>query len=283
MGGSHKPYLVAGAVVAAAVAVMPGGGAQGAASCPPGTEMPTITAQDFEAGSGGALTATHTIDVDANFASGQTPDNLQFSAPPGVVVRPQGPTGAKVFSDTPGPVPVTVSWTEFQSDGSECSASTSVTLQLQAAAPLSFGRPPKGLKGKFAKYSAGWSWVAVVQRYTDLRPVELRYRGVRRARLPGPAMPFKIVKVALRTLDPGFGVQRFLRSPHWEVMARTTYQKPLAFILESRVNTGSSHDKPVGYELQVLQGGRLLFRVREAGKCNFGSCRWRTLKLERGK
>jgi hypothetical protein len=66
------------------------------------------------------------------------------------------------------------------------------------------------------------------------------------------------------------------------VTAHISFQRPTAFFLEARVKTGSTHDHPVGYELQALQGGRLMIRVREAGQCNLGGCTFRTVKVQRG-
>jgi hypothetical protein len=281
MRARAKRYFPAVALAAVTVALASGSGAQGAAPCPAGTEMPTITASDFEAGSGGALTATHTIDLDAKFSDGLGRDDLQFTAPAGVTVKAQGPTGATLSSDAPGAVPVTVSWTEHQSDGTDCTASTGTTLQLQAPTPLTFGKLPKALRGKFAKFSGGYALTALISRYTDRRPVEMRLRAIARTRLPSPAMPFKVNTVALRGSDPGFGSQRYLRGPKLQVTGRVNFAGT-AFFLEARVKTGSIHNHPIGYELQVLQGGRLMLRVREAGKCNFGGCKWRTLKVQRG-
>jgi hypothetical protein len=281
----RKLYLAVAVLAAAGVATMPGAGAQGAAPCPAGTELPTITAKDFEAGSGGALTATHRIELDATFSDGSGRD-LQFSAPAGVTVKPAGSMGATLISDAPGAVPVTVSWTELQSDATECTASTSTTLQLQAPTPLKFGRLPRSLQPRLIKfhgkyYSSGYSLTAAIGRYTDRRPVEVRLRGIARTRLPSPATPFKSVKVALRGSDPGFGNQRYLRGPRWLVTARANFAGT-TFFLDSRVKTGSVHDQPVGLELQVLQAGRLMFSARQAGTCNFGGCVWRTLKVKKG-
>jgi hypothetical protein len=265
---------------------MPGAGAQGAAPCPAGTELPTITAQDFQAGRGGALTATHNIDLDASFSDGSGRDSLQYSAPAGVTVKPQGPSGASIVSDTPGAIPVTVSWNELQSDGTECTASTGTTLQLQAPTPLQFGKLPRSLQPKLVKfhgkyYSSGYAPVAPIGRYTDRSPVELRFRAIARTRLPSPAMPFKSVKVALRGSDPGFGNQRYLRGPRWLVTARVNFAGT-DFFLDSRVKTASIHHQPVGYELQVLQAGRLMLAVQEAGRCDLGGCVWRTMKVRKG-
>src|SRR5437763_7616526 len=112
MSGSHKSYLAIGGLAAVVIALAAGPAAHGAAPCPAGTEMPTITAQDFEAGSGGTLTATHTIDVDANFSDGLGRDDFQASAPAGVTVRQHGPSGVSVLSDAPGSLPITLTWTE---------------------------------------------------------------------------------------------------------------------------------------------------------------------------
>jgi hypothetical protein len=281
-----KRFLVVAVLAAAGAATMPGAGAAADPPCPAGIELPTITAKDFEAGSGGALTATHRIELDASFSDGSGRPDLQFSAPAGVSLKPAGPTGATLISDAPGAVPVTVSWTEFQSSGTDCSGSTSTTLQLQAPTPLNFGKLPRGLQPKLVRfhgkyYSSGYSLVAKIGRYTDRRPVEVRFRGIARVKLPSPATPFKSVKVALGSRDPGFGNQRYLRGPRWLVTSRANFAGT-AFFLESRVKTGSVHDQPVGYELQVLQAGRLMLAVREAGKCNFGGCVWRIMKVQKG-
>lgn len=279
-------YLAVAVLAAAVAAMTPGAGAEGAAVCPPGGEVPTVTAEDFEAGSGGALTATHTIDLDAKFSDGLSRDGIQFSAPAGVTVKARGPTGASLISDAPGAVPVTVVWNEFQSDGSDCTASTSTTLQLQAPTPLKFGKLPRSLQPKLVRfhgkyYSSGYAPVAPIGRYTDRSPVELRFRGIARTRLPSPSVPFKSVKVALRGTDPGFGNQRYLRGPRWLVTARVNFAGT-DFFLDSRVKTASIHHQPVGYELQVLQAGRLMLAVREAGFCYLGGCVWRTMKVQRG-
>jgi hypothetical protein len=270
----HSVAVLAPFLLAAA----PDAGAQGAVPCAPGTAAPpSVSAEDREAGPGGTLTATHSIDIDATFSDGSSPSDLQISAPPGVIVR-----GTTFVSDVAGPVPVTLTWTLFPPDGDECTASSTTTFDLQSPAPLKFGKPPRALRPKFARHSAGWVLRAMVGRYTDLRPIELRFRGHARARLPSPSRPFKTATVPLRSVEPGLGRQRYLRSPSWQVTAHITFQKPTFFFLEARVKTGSTHDHPVGYELQALQGGRLLIRVREAGKCNLGGCTFRTVKVQRG-
>jgi hypothetical protein len=270
--------LVLAGLVAAAVGAPPDAGAQGGAPCPPGGPTATVTAQDRQAGAG-ALTATHDIDIDTELSDGSRPDDLRISAPAGVHVK-----GLALISDTPGPLPITVSWTQLQSDGTDCTASTSVTLQLAAPAPLSFGRLPRSLQPKKIKFrgkyrNAGWALTARVGRSTDLRPLELRLRAIARVRLPSASMPFKTVSASLRDLEPGLDRQRFLRGPKWQITTRTNYPFTALFV-EAGVKTGSSHDHPLGLEFQALQAGRLIIRVRAAGKCNFGGCTWRTFKVQ---
>jgi hypothetical protein len=275
----RRCLLLAGLATAAAAAV-PDAGAQGGAPCPPGSPTPTVRTQDRQAGAGGALTATHSIEIDTDFPDGLSHD-VQISAPAGVHVD-----RSTLISDTPGPVPITLSWTQFQDDGTECSGSLAITLQLQAPTPLSFGKLPRSLQPKRLRlhgkyYGGGWVLTALIGRYTDLRPLELRFRGIARARVPSASMPFKTVMAALRDLEPGIDKQRYLRGPKWQITSHVNF-KGTALFVEAGVKTGSSHDHPVGYEFQALQAGRLMIRVRAAGKCNFGGCTWRTFKVERG-
>jgi hypothetical protein len=271
--------LVAG-LAAAAVAAVPEAGAQDGAACPPGGPTPTVTAQDRQAGAGGTLTVTHDIDIDTSFPDGSSPD-VQLNAPAGVHVK-----GSALISDTPGPLPITLSWAQLQDDGTECNASTSATLQLQAPAPLSFGKLPRSLRPKAIRlhgkyYGGGWVLRALIGRYTDRRPLELRFRAIARVRLPSASMPFKTVTASLRDLEPGIDRQRYLRGPRWQITARTNYPHTALFV-EAGVKTGSAHDHPLGYEFQALQAGRPMIRVRAAGKCNFGGCTWRIFKVHAG-
>jgi hypothetical protein len=162
----------------------------------------------------------------------------------------------------------------------------STTLQLQAPTPLSFGKLPRSLRpnriklhGKY--YGGGWTLTALLGRYTDRRPLELRLRAIARPRLPSASMPFKTVFASLRPLDPGIDKQRYLRGPKWKITSRTNYPHTALFV-EAGVKTGSVHDHPLGYEFQALQAGRPMIRVRAAGKCNFGGCTWRIFKVDAG-
>ena len=276
---ARRCLLLAGLVPAAVVAA-PDAGAQGGAPCAPGGPTVTVTAEDRQAGAAGPLTATHDIDLRTDFSDGSSPD-VQISAPAGVHVK-----GMTVISDTPGPLPVTLSWTQFQSDGTECTASSTTTLQLAAPAPLSFGKLPRSLQPKRIKFHGryhGGSWALVfrIGPHTDLRPLELRFRGIARAKLPSASMPFKVVTASLRDLEPGIDRQRYLRGPKWQITSRVNFQRTALF-LEARVKTGSVHWHPVGNEFVALQAGRPIIRVRQAGKCRLAECEWRTFKVHAG-
>jgi len=242
--------------------------------------VPNVTVQDRQAGPGGTLTATHDIDIDAEFPDGTRLDDPKLSVPAGAHVK-----GMAVISDTAGPLPVTLSWTGMQSDGSDCTASTTTTLQLQAPAPLTFGKKlprslqPRKLKFHGKYYGGGFALTALLGKYTDRRPLEMRLRAIARAKLPRASMPFKTVFASLRDLEPGIDRDRYLRGPKWQIRSRTNFPHSALFV-EAGVKTGSSHDHPLGFEFVALQGGRQIIRVRAAGKCNFGGCTWRTFKVD---
>lgn len=278
MDSVRRSLLLAGLVAGAVGAAHDAGAQGGAPPCPPGSPAPTVTAQDRQTGAGGALTATHDIDITvSDLPDGTRVDDVQISAPAGAHVIGND----TVISDTPGPLPLTVSWTQFDPD--ECTGSTTTTLQLQAPAPLSFGKLPRSLQPKKIRFhgkyhGGGWVLTALLRPNTDRRPLEMRFKGVARATLPKASMPFKTVLASLRDLEPGIDRQRYLRGPKWQITARTNFKRTALF-LEAGVKTGSSHDHPVGYEFQALQGGKLLLRVRAAGKCNFSGCTWRKFSV----
>jgi len=238
-----------------------------------------VTATDRQTGAGGALTATHDIDIQvSDLSDGSRTEDVKISAPAGVHVK----DNQTVISDTPGPVPITVSWTEFAPN--ECTGSVSLTLQLAAPTPLSFGKLPRSLRPKKLKfhgkyYGGGWTLTALLRPTTDRRPLEMRFKGIARAKLPSASMPFKTVMASLRDLEPGIDRRRVLRGPKWEIDSRTNFPHTALF-LEARIKTGSSHDHPVGYEFVALQGGRQIIRVRAAGTCNFGGCKWRKFSVD---
>ncbi len=197
---------------------------------------------------------------------------------PGDDLNPS-PGGLTFFSDTPGSLPVTATWTQDDGTGTgKCSASASTTLQLGAPTPL-----PR-LKNRLTHqrvdltYALGWSYAATLGPLSDHRPVQVLYRGVRRARLPGSRVPFKTVEVPLRRGDPGYQQVRHISLPRLSVETSGDYSV-LYVKADSTVTT--HHSKPLGYDIELTQAGRLLARLRLAGRCSAFNCRMRTVVVQR--
>lgn len=288
--------LPTGAVLALVVALTSQAGAQSNPACPAGVVTPvSFAVQDVEAGSDTTFTATHTLQVDVTFNTGGPAvdeSTIQISAPPGVpVFNGGGPAGkrldlgsgrAAVQPSAPGPLTITATWTQDDgsSTGSNCTGSGSTTVQVGAPTPLRLSDPRhrRGIHVHL-KYDIDWKWGTNIGKTTDLRPVEVRLRGVSRARLPSGKVPFKTATIALRQSDASYGLsERHLRSPHWFVGAEGDDS---AIGLRGQVRGLGLRDKPLGYELQVLQGGRLIARLAAAGKCDDVQCNFKTLKLKR--
>jgi hypothetical protein len=278
-------WILVAVLAALVAAATSGAGAQAAAPCAPGTVTgATVKSSDARTGDGGALVATHDIDLRVDFADTSVVDDstIQWSAPPGATLKPNdGPLEfATLQSDTAGAVPITVSWMQsVLGSTDECSASTSTTIQLQPAAPFHLSKAPKEVKSKLF---GAWDWESEVGSQVDRRPIELRLRGVTRARLPGANVPFKVTTIALRSSDPGSGRQRTIRLHHgwWAVDARFDSDDQ-RFIMRGSSHIGFTKHHSLGYELQLLQANRLLLRIRATGTCYFDGCVWRTLKVER--
>src|SRR5262249_49519053 len=159
-------------------------------------------------------------------------------------LKSDGPSEfSDLFDDTPGPVPITVTWQQFVPGSvDECSASISSTVQLQAPVPLKLSKRPKRLVSRF---QGTFVWATRLGPHADRRPIEVRVRGVRKAKLPGSRVPFKVATVALRPTDPGFAKTRFFRTPRFLVTARYLN----FFELDAEQKVGSLREKPLGYEI----------------------------------
>lgn len=273
--------LAVGLLAALVGVATSGAGAQSAVGpCAPGTvTSATVTVQDSGGPNGGSATATHSLLLQVDFGDSSVVDrdSIQFSAPPPATLKPDGPSEfSGLFDDTPGPVPITVTWLQSISGSiDECSAGTSATIQLQAPVPVHLSKPPIRDVSR-----GGWEWVTRIGPHADRRPIEVRVRGVRKAKLPGSQVPFKIATVSLRAQDPGLGKTRYFRTPRFLVTA--TYQDRFELVGEPR--TKSVHEKPLGYEILVLQAGHQLAHIRAAGKCGdlFGvGCTMRIVKIQR--
>jgi hypothetical protein len=231
-----------------------------APACPPDIGLhPSIRAYDVE-DRGGRLTATHTIALEAHDRGGLL-RNVAFTLPPSVENR--GTEGDPAFSvDTPGRVPVTATWSHYvEGDGSTCTASADTTLRIEAAEPLKFTAPRPGLT---QSRHLGWSTRA--GNNADLRPVEVRLRGVRRAHK---------LTLALRRGDDGVGWgsgARVLRAVGW------SFHFGLADVNAVLVNARAperGRRREFAFQLEFLQAGRRVGRTRASGACGPLGCSYR--------
>jgi len=243
--------------------------------CPPG-EAPSASIRGFDLEDGGGqLTATHTIALEARDRDGVIP-RVSFTVP--AVAQQRGDESNPAFSiDTPGPVPVTATWShELQSDGSNCTASAQGTLRLRPAKPLSFDGLPRG-----PSLADAFSMGLETGKNADIRPVELRLRGVRRAHPPGPGARLRKVRVALRRGDRGLarGEHRIMRVAGWAFRVDNVDEHIVLMNvknLESRRGR-RGRARAFGYSIVLVQAGRRIGRERVVGHCGFLGCSWRAL------
>lgn len=169
----------------------------------------SIRGFDIEDG-GGVLTATHTISLEARDRDGVV-IGASFTLPPGATQRGDADNPAFSF-DRAGSVPVTATWSHYRDDvGTDCTAT--VRRDLRLARPLRRvrvegpGRTTMAIDGFQSALRAGRNY--------DRRPVQVRLRGTRHARLPGPGAPAQTLTLAFRRGDRGLGFdgrQRVLRA-----------------------------------------------------------------------
>lgn len=267
---------------AAAVAQTPGD-----PPCPPGAApAATLRAGDAEDGDR-ALTATHTIVLTLESSDGgEVTDEFTLVLPPGAKAIRDGPSPA-FRVDSPGPVPVTAMWTHLVigdgsglPHGSTCTASTETTFALEPPKPLSL-RLPAARKAQMVELD----WLMRIGKGADLRPVEARLRGVRRARLPGAAAPVQTISLGLRTGDRPMltGTGRVLRSAGWRFRFGPLFRDELPVRM---YGFEKSRRRGFGFDLNFVQAGRSIGRTRAVGRCEFTVvgrlCRFRTARAPRG-
>ena len=269
--------IVPGSLLTALVAMSGPAGAQGDVTCDP-TRNATVTwdSIDLDAKGGSTLYATHTLQVTMEPTPGDAvvdDTTVKLSFPPGVKVFQSGER-VNIVSDSPGPIPVTASWSQDDLNGT-CTGGASTTLQLQPATPLKLAKRPK--RRVFG--GPEWEWLTVIPPGGDLRPLEVRARSVKQARLPRGSQPFRTMSVGLRVSEPHFDQgERRLRVPRLLVGVDAGNER---IRIRGDLRIGSVREKPIGYELQFVQGGRQLARIRLAGRCGVFDCKLRTLKVQR--
>jgi len=269
--------IVPGSLLTALVAMSGPAGAQGDVTCDP-TRNATVTwdSIDLDAKGGSTLYATHTLQVTMEPTPGDAvvdDTTVKLSFPPGVKVFQSGER-VNIVSDSPGPIPVTASWSQDDLNGT-CTGGASTTLQLQPATPLKLAKRPK--RRVFG--GPEWEWLTVIPPGGDLRPLEVRARSVKQARLPRGSQPFRTMSVGLRVSEPRFDQgERRLRVPRLLVGVDASNER---IRIRGDLRIGSVREKPIGYELQFVQGGRQVAQIRLAGRCGVFDCKLRTLKVQR--
>ena len=104
----------------------------------------------------------------------------------------------------------------------------------------------------------------------DLRPLEVRYRAVRKRRFPGSHVAPRTVTFPLRSSDPGFKRLRTVRvkKAGLQLTLEPELGENLTTALTFVVAMGvSPHGSPFGYDLSLFQGGRRAARLRVSGRC----------------
>ena len=248
--------------------------------------QPSFSASDLDELQSSRLIATHTLELTTDFGD-TLADDVRLSMPASVtVIRPHGDfnagsSGVIFFSEQSGAVPVTATWTQDDGSGGTCAGNASTTLQLEPATRI--GRMKNILAAEHQhpnlKFDLSWRFGANVGRTGDLDPVQVMARGVRQPRLPGAKVPFKTVTVPLRDGDPGFTDAKTYRItlPGWTIETDGDHH---AFALLGDARGTSPRNAPLGYEVKVLQSGRLLAHLRLAGVCNSFACDMRTVKVQ---
>lgn len=228
--------------------------------CPPGL-APSATLR-----AGEALIATHTIDLELETAGGIFIDDFKLTLPPGVESVRGGPTPA-FRSDSAGPVSLTATWLEYDRNAdAECSASVAGTFTLAAPRPLKLVAPRLGARG-----IGELNWSLRVGARSDLRPVEVRLRGIRRARLPGASAPVQTIALGLRSGDPGrmlTGTGRVVPSAGWRFRVGPFFRGEFPIRMSK---PQKSRRTGFGFDLELVQGGRRIGRTRGVGRCEFTS------------
>ncbi len=291
-----RATCVVGGVAAGLLGFVPAAAQAAPPPCPAGVDVvPAFTATDAQgAANGKRLTATHVIAVTAAFPEdgpiSVDPTTLTWTGPRGVPVitaRTRNADDVGVSDDNrgfvpakAGPLAVRVSWS--QSDGTrtgECTGSAGTTLAISAARPL---RPRAPRSNSLAPMfrTDEYVWFTDVGVTSDRRPVAVRLRSVRGARLPGAGVPFRTFTIALRPTDAG-----------WRGRGRTVFPFVQTFgdfegagvgFVNLLVGMRNRPSNPrFGYELQLVQAGRLLGRVRAAGQCTAFGCEFRPFSVRR--
>lgn len=256
------------AVLLLALATSPAGG-QSEPPCPPDVAAQPVFATADYPGGGHQLFATHPVTIGVGFpANGPTATVTGFNAPDLTPVsgelneQPFGNFDGDVVSitmrgDQPGSYPATATWTQNDASENPCTGSASTTVTLAAPTRPHLTKP---------KVTGGLSQESIatlkVPDTADLRPVEIRYRAVKKRRFPGSGarvhtFTFPLVQPESDDRQAFHGSVRV-----GGLQLRFGPQHRFTFFVRA-----SPRGSPYGYDLQILQGGKRVTRLRGTGRC----------------
>ena len=233
----------------------------------------TFHPDDGEDAGGAPLTATHTIGLRLETSEGEEVDEFEIDVPPGVRIPERGRTAFQV--DSPGPVTITARWEHYSPQmNADCTASTQGTIDIQPARRPKFDPPRK------RSLTTELDWFVRFGKNMDRRPIQVRIRAIRRARVPRRSVAVRTVTYALRRGDKG-GVslsgnsERVLRTPAGRFSVTFGHDDDLWIALR---NLPHGRRPAFGVDLQLVQGGTHPRRTRLKGRCNAYYCSYRTVR-----
>jgi hypothetical protein len=184
-----------------------------------------------------------------------------------------------------GPLTVTLTWEQTDGSNPSCTGSFTTTLQIAAARPVSPRLPRPD--GRALRNTTEFQWLIGFGRNFDRSPIEIRFRAVRGAALPGARVPFKSAKFILRPTDPATaggtrrralnGVTATLRAELQELGGGDAVD---GLGLTFRVLHRATNPR-LGYEIQVLQARKRIARLRAASRCDSFFCPFSILRFDR--
>lgn len=278
--------LIAVGLAAAAPAL-----GQGSELPPCSSAVPPPTIAIVETGSS-VLYATHTLHLKPSPQGDDVPSVQSVSAPGAHVGEDGNEQPTVLVNDKPGPFSVSAVLLARESDGSSCTTSAATTVQLASAArskASKLKRPHYVVpRRKLYKPNPTFSFTVKPNKAApDRTPFTVRVRVSRRFRLPGKGAKARMQVFPRRTAR-GFpkGVEVDVR-PHSDHQLAT---KGLKVIATSP--SGYPADRalkffqtPWGLDLQVLQSGRQIARLKVVARCSGGGqssrCRFKKVLLAR--
>lgn len=270
--------------------------------------MPEYRVSDTRSGS--TLYATHVLRVTGSVSTDPT-SSPRVSAP-GALFLEEGGSSAELVRDTPGPLPMTLSFDALEPGGEvDCTAMVSTTPILRAPVPLvdRWSRPRVIFRRRGRPYYPGQLRFVLrlkPSRTSSLAPVTVRARVARRAKVPGSGTKAASVTIPLRDFEE----RKRLRTRRGCSSS--------ALVCTKRVNTWATgvevfadddgfggvraivtlptgypvyrprsvlRKTPFGVVVEAIQARKRVARLRVAGSCLGGGqssrCRFQTLSTKR--